>query len=311
MQPELQRQFGGRTAFTLVELLVVVSIIALLIGVLLPSLRQAREQAKATVCLGQLHTLGQGIAMYTLDNNDAMAPGRLPNLGDGVNWQMKVAGGMKYRPTFLAILGAYVGVPAFDDPKATRSEVDRFGEAGDRQDYSNRIYVCPTVARWTDERNGSYGYNYQFLGNSRLRDEADPYSFKNWPVRTSQVRGPSRCVAIADSMGTAASFAHPSAYENNGRDHEQLGNEGFNLDPPAVNPSQGEMADLDGNPPSRSAPHARHIKRCAVLWLDAHCSVQTLPSLGYDVQADGIVGLNGDNQHFSADATSGAWVQSD
>lgn len=65
--------------FTLVELLVVVSIIALLIAILLPSLRKAREQAKETVCKSNMHQLGLGIQYYLEGNRD-----RLPFIkGDG------------------------------------------------------------------------------------------------------------------------------------------------------------------------------------------------------------------------------------
>ena len=53
--------------FTLVELLVVISIIALLIAILLPSLRKARDQAKAVVCQTNLHAVGQGMHSYATD----------------------------------------------------------------------------------------------------------------------------------------------------------------------------------------------------------------------------------------------------
>ena len=54
--------------FTLIELLVVVAIIALLVSILLPSLRQARELARRAVCGANLHHIGVAINMYASEN---------------------------------------------------------------------------------------------------------------------------------------------------------------------------------------------------------------------------------------------------
>jgi len=55
--------------FTLVELLVVVAIIALLVTILMPSLKRAKVLALRAVCEVNLHHIGTGCSLYAMENN--------------------------------------------------------------------------------------------------------------------------------------------------------------------------------------------------------------------------------------------------
>ena len=59
-----------RRAFALIELLVVVAIVALLIAILLPGLRGAREQARIGVCLGNYRNILLATTAYLHENDD-------------------------------------------------------------------------------------------------------------------------------------------------------------------------------------------------------------------------------------------------
>jgi prepilin-type N-terminal cleavage/methylation domain-containing protein len=57
-------------AFTLVELLVVIAIIAVLLGILLPSLAGAREASRATKCLNNVRSVAQGLHLYASEHRE-------------------------------------------------------------------------------------------------------------------------------------------------------------------------------------------------------------------------------------------------
>ena len=262
-----------RRGFTLIELLVVIAVIAVLIAILLPALAGARRSGKATACLSNLRQLAIGWSTYADENKDALVPHRAPNLPGGTSNPAnlyEVGNGLKFRPTWIARMGVSAGLLPFNNPSTTDG----------RQDFDSKVFVCPSVPGWTDERNAAYGYNYLFLGNSRVTNG----TYHNYPVRRSRVLAPAMTMVGADSLGTAASFpaGERLPYDNNGTDHKALGNEAMSIDPPRLT----AVSDR-ASAPHRNGADPRHSSRVNAMFADGHAAGYTLGSLGYGVASDG------------------------
>lgn len=116
----LRVSLRARCAFTLVELLVVIGIIAVLIGLLLPALHRARRQANRTVTLAQLQQIGQAMANYAVEFKGAHPTNLTDQNEDG-----RALGG-------LALLAGRYKLPTklFINPNTGDTPADRFNDEG-------------------------------------------------------------------------------------------------------------------------------------------------------------------------------------
>ncbi|MEM0914132.1 MAG: type II secretion system protein [Planctomycetota bacterium] len=90
-----------RCGFSLIELLVVVSIVALLIGVLLPTLSAARSTATDTLCRANLRTVGQLVTMYADAHNEQLPIGYR---GGRKQWNTMVYSGFADRFSLFGVV---------------------------------------------------------------------------------------------------------------------------------------------------------------------------------------------------------------
>ena len=70
----------NRKAFTLIELLVVIAVIAILMGILMPALNMAREQARSIICSSNLKALIMGWRLYADGNDGKLVYSMTPNV---------------------------------------------------------------------------------------------------------------------------------------------------------------------------------------------------------------------------------------
>lgn len=285
-------------AFTLIELLVVIAITGLLFSILLPSLHSARASVRTVTCASNLKQLGVGWAMYADQSGGSIVPGRPGRFADPERNLYWVGNGYQYRPRWFVTLGAETGFYAFDPPSTDPADDNRKKVDG------NRVYLDPEQPDRINNRNYAYGYNFQFLGNTRFKGGQESRGFINFPVTVGRINGATTVMA-ADALGTAAgkpTHARTDYHDDGTGDVFAVGNHGWSLDPPRLTDTSDYCDDNNRAPEHRSAPEMRHKGRANVLWCDGHAAAATYESLGYVERPNGsIAGTdeNATNRFFS------------
>jgi prepilin-type processing-associated H-X9-DG protein len=152
-----RRQSRGG-AFTLVELLIVIGIIAVLIGILLPVVGRARQQANAIACASNLRQVAMAFMMYTQGNKGVFpTAGQLSNNNPAFQWRQL--------PTDWLYWGADMQFAPYGFTAAQYnidgSPIARYLAKPLRA----RVLQCPS-----DElnRTRNTGYFYSYVGNCRI-----------------------------------------------------------------------------------------------------------------------------------------------
>lgn len=271
-------------AFTLIELLVVIGIISLLISILLPSLSSAKQSAKKTVCLSNLRQIGTQSALY-LNNYHVFAPVRLkqaPGPG-GVfqDYETRLVGYdfNRRKPRWQWFLSENLG-PVIDPDKYP--DADTFNAT---MIIENQYFEDPAMSGFeNDVRNGAYGYNGTYLGNSRSRDldgDGTADSWIHFPVSDSAIKDSALTILVGDSRGGASPHGNHSYWLDPPKKAVYGGDPATDEQPfgPDASDPIGKPLEILGHSPVE----ARHMGKGNIVFVDGHAESLTLPQLGYQI----------------------------
>jgi prepilin-type N-terminal cleavage/methylation domain-containing protein/prepilin-type processing-associated H-X9-DG protein len=187
------------TAFTLVELLVVIGIIALLISMLLPALNKARQAAQAVNCLSNLRQVGNAVMFYVQDNK-----GTMPYVYDADIYydSYNAAGGKSLSGAWWTISDSTGFADTWTNKYIPRTK----GGVG--------ALVCPSfpamgVNTFYPNNCGNYGLNYHmfaFQYQYRMTPSFTPYHKLSQVKRSAEVMFACDVKSDLNAGGTVATY---------------------------------------------------------------------------------------------------------
>jgi prepilin-type N-terminal cleavage/methylation domain-containing protein/prepilin-type processing-associated H-X9-DG protein len=279
-------------AFTLVELLVVIGIIAVLVGILLPVLAGARRSAETAQCLSNLRQIGQGFAMYNSEHLGWVIPAftrQRPSFGGRgeETWATilvvkKYIRGSTDQMDFVGTGGSPPGEDAWDSAGSAGNTVFRCPSGSNVQNtVGNSAQWIPTSKQ--DDRNAWFWRRQSLLhgGGANAENQGTAPIVDVWYAYNGVLpTGDEMDDGIAQDAFPMRTFGH---YRSNGNGKKK----GEIVGGPMIKVSKikksGEVVmlfdgiqahDYDTN--RISARHGRKKTQTNMLFADGHC--ETVPS---------------------------------
>jgi prepilin-type N-terminal cleavage/methylation domain-containing protein/prepilin-type processing-associated H-X9-DG protein len=192
------KRFWSQQGMSLIELLIVVSVISMLMALLAPAFQNIQEWRKSFVCMNNLRQIGTAMNLYANDHNNLFPQHYVDGHGSSGDWRTRAD----------AYMVRHNRIKTRNSEGVTMYRTEKLADS--------KVWWCPRVEKIPDG-DGDFFHHYGLNPFATL-------NYSEWALRRHVVPNPSKTIIVTEHNrgGTAVNLSGPISHSEKGRTEHRI-----------------------------------------------------------------------------------------